>query len=300
MGRSPAAALMLIVLGLGVCSAHAETVPLKRENGTFVVPVVVNSQLTLNFTIDSGASDVCIPKDVVSTLVRTGTINNGDVIDIQQYQLADGSMTTARRIRIRSLRVGSIEVRNVVASVVAPAGALLLGQSFLSRLPSWTIDNKAHALVINKSPDNVPIAAEPVSPEAVRAQVKRAKSDWLALGGYTDDEGQLFIDASSVRFFENGHGLAWLKVVYASHAKKDPVGNSDRWLTSVVSRDEIDCNGQVSRTDDMIFYYEDGTEWRPPTGTLPTHWHQQSNPMSAGVKVMKIVCRSGSGVAEHN
>jgi len=92
---------------------------------TFTVPVVVNGQLTLNFTIDSGASDVSIPADVVSTLVRTGTIKNGDFIDSQQYQLANGSVEVARRFHIRSLRVGNTEVQNVIASEAQQAGTLL-------------------------------------------------------------------------------------------------------------------------------------------------------------------------------
>jgi Aspartyl protease len=42
------------------------------QGGTFVIPVLINGQITLNFTIDSGAADVSIPADVVSTLIRTG------------------------------------------------------------------------------------------------------------------------------------------------------------------------------------------------------------------------------------
>jgi hypothetical protein len=51
----------------------AETVvPMVSDGGTFAVPVTINNQLTLKFVVDSGASDVSIPTDVVSTLVRTG------------------------------------------------------------------------------------------------------------------------------------------------------------------------------------------------------------------------------------
>ncbi len=89
---------------------------MKREQGTFTVPVVVNGLLTLTFTIDSGAADASIPADVVSTLVRTGTITSSDFSDSQQCQLANGSVELPRRIRIKSLRVGSIEIQNLVAS----------------------------------------------------------------------------------------------------------------------------------------------------------------------------------------
>jgi uncharacterized protein (DUF2147 family) len=48
--------------------------PLRVSGGTFVVPVEINGAITLNFTVDSGASDVVVPADVFSTLTRTGTI----------------------------------------------------------------------------------------------------------------------------------------------------------------------------------------------------------------------------------
>jgi predicted aspartyl protease len=54
--------------------------PLKKEGGTFVVPVQINGAITLDFTVDSGAADVSVPADVFSTLARTGTIRNSDII----------------------------------------------------------------------------------------------------------------------------------------------------------------------------------------------------------------------------
>ncbi len=55
-------------------------VPLKKEGGTFVVPVQINGAITLDFTVDSGAADVSVPLDVFSTLTRTGTIKDTDII----------------------------------------------------------------------------------------------------------------------------------------------------------------------------------------------------------------------------
>jgi Aspartyl protease len=61
-----------------VLDSGATVVPMVSEGGTFVVPVKINDQITLNFIVDSGASDVAVPADVVSTLVRTGTITDAD------------------------------------------------------------------------------------------------------------------------------------------------------------------------------------------------------------------------------
>jgi hypothetical protein len=113
-----------------------------------VLPVQVNARITLDFTIDSGAADVVIPADVFSTLSRTGTITSKDMMASQVYELADRSRQEARRFRIRTLKIGNLELRNIVGSVTPAGGTLLLGQSFLSHLPSWSIDNRHGLLVI--------------------------------------------------------------------------------------------------------------------------------------------------------
>ena len=56
-----------------------------------MVPVLINGAITLNFVIDSGATDVSVPADVVMTLIRTGTLQDTDFIGTQTYKLADGS-----------------------------------------------------------------------------------------------------------------------------------------------------------------------------------------------------------------
>ena len=71
--------------------ASLSFVPLEEFRGTFLVPVTINEQLTLRFVIDSGASDVVIPSDVISTLRRTGTIETSDFLGTGEYILADGS-----------------------------------------------------------------------------------------------------------------------------------------------------------------------------------------------------------------
>ena len=50
--------------------------------------------------------------------------------------------------RIRSLNVGGHTLSNVLGSVAPASASLLLGQSFLSRFKSWSIDNGRHVLVL--------------------------------------------------------------------------------------------------------------------------------------------------------
>jgi clan AA aspartic protease (TIGR02281 family) len=124
-------------------------VSVKSHGGTFLVPVTINGEITLNFTIDSGASDVSIPVDVVSTLMRTGSLESSDFLGEEKYRLADGSVVPSPTFNIRSLKVGNRVLKNVKGSVASTKGSLLLGQSFLSRFTSWSIDNKRQMLILN-------------------------------------------------------------------------------------------------------------------------------------------------------
>lgn len=128
---------------------HASEVALQRQGGTFVVPVLINNVLTLNFVIDSGAADVSIPADVVMTLIRTGTIRDTDFLGTETYRLADGSTIPSDTFRIRVLKVGDREVANVTAGIARVEGGLLLGQSFLNQFKSWSIDNQRQVLLLN-------------------------------------------------------------------------------------------------------------------------------------------------------
>jgi clan AA aspartic protease (TIGR02281 family) len=130
-------------------SKRQPSLALKEQDGTFVIPVLINGQITLNFTIDSGASDVSIPADVVSTLIRMGAIQQSDFVGQKTYRLADGSTVPSPTFLIRSLKVGSHLLENVTGTIPSAQADLLLGQSFLRRFNSWSIDNKRQVLLLN-------------------------------------------------------------------------------------------------------------------------------------------------------
>ena len=108
----------------------------------------INGKITLDFTIDSGAADVSIPADVVMTLVRTGSLTDDDFLGKRTYTMADGSTVPSTIFRIRSLRVGNKILENVTASIASVNGQLLLGQSFLARFRSWSINNQRGVLIL--------------------------------------------------------------------------------------------------------------------------------------------------------
>jgi len=140
------------------------SIPMQRQGGTYVVPVIINKVISLNFVVDSGAADVSIPADVVETLIRTGTVQTTDFVGKQTYILADGSTMSSETFRIRSLKVGDKMIENVTGSVAPAGGDLLLGQSFLGRFASWSVDNTSHALMLDTKRTPAPSGAPVTNP----------------------------------------------------------------------------------------------------------------------------------------
>jgi clan AA aspartic protease (TIGR02281 family) len=124
------------------------SVPIRRQGGTFTVPAEINERVTLRFIVDSGASDVNIPSDVVAGMLASGALSRSDFLGRRDYVLADGSRISAETFRIRSLRIGGRVVEDVVATAGALSSPFLLGQSFLRKLKSWSIDNANDTLVL--------------------------------------------------------------------------------------------------------------------------------------------------------
>ena len=57
--------VLLFIVLLCHSALLAEDIPLSKRGGVYELPVKINGVLTLNFVLDSGASEVLIPADVV-------------------------------------------------------------------------------------------------------------------------------------------------------------------------------------------------------------------------------------------
>jgi clan AA aspartic protease (TIGR02281 family) len=138
-------------------------VAMKRKAGNLWVPAQINKVVTIDFVIDSGASDITLPRDVYLTLIRSGTLTKANYLGSAQFGIADGSEVKGLKFKLASLQVGDQVLTDVVASVMPSDSATpLLGLSFLSRFQSWSIDNNSGTLKL------VPIgAAKPAAPVQV-------------------------------------------------------------------------------------------------------------------------------------
>ena len=241
--------------------------------------MVINDDIPPIFTIVSGASDVSIPADVFSTLARAGIVSQKDFLDKQVHELGDGIKQTSQRFRIRSLRVGSLELRDVIASVAPATGSLLLGQSVLSRLKSWSIDNQRQVLLINESSPSVSGKVVP------HTDTSNQGTDWIPLPLVNDRAGQVFVNVASIRVDGN---LRWFrdKRIEPPH----PDNSKIKWIDYTVTRWEINCDEQLVKLDEQTKYYEDGTRWVAGSDLLSAMQWMAVIPNTATEGEMKIVC----------
>lgn len=130
-------------------STQKTEINLKKIGGVYEVPVELNGVLKIDFIFDSGASDVSISADVAMTLIKTGTIKEGDWLSDARYYFADGSSAKSKRFKLKSVKIGNKIVYDVVCSISNSLDApMLLGQSVLSKFGRYTFDYKEEKLII--------------------------------------------------------------------------------------------------------------------------------------------------------
>ena len=125
-------------------STKTET-PALVLGGTFVILATVNGAAQAALRVDSGATDVMLPRTVAAKLFSTGSLTHADYVTTKTYRLADGSFRTQKVYRLRSLKVGTLIVRDIPCTI-SNDDTGLLGQSFLSKAHDWSMDNRRHVL----------------------------------------------------------------------------------------------------------------------------------------------------------
>jgi clan AA aspartic protease (TIGR02281 family) len=131
-------------------SAGGSEIALESDGQGYSVAVRINGALTVKFVVDSGASVVALPSDLVEKLTKSGAIAQSDLLGREFFIAADGRKHKGTRLMLRQLDVGGHTVTNVMANVGPAHVPPLLGQSFLAKFKSWTLDNRRHVLIISE------------------------------------------------------------------------------------------------------------------------------------------------------
>jgi clan AA aspartic protease (TIGR02281 family) len=150
LGEAPVAASEAAVRSQSSAAITSRTVTLRRHGGVLMVPALLDDSVAVDFVVDSGASDVVLPETVVEELRKAGKFRDADFTGTQMVQIANGSIVKARTFTLRSLSVGNRVVTNLHASVAPAKATALLGQSFLQRFATWSIDNERQVLVLKE------------------------------------------------------------------------------------------------------------------------------------------------------
>ena len=125
-----------------------EEIPFAKEGGVCKVKCAING-LPLHFIFDTGAADVSISSVEATFMAKNDFLSSSDIIGKQNYQTADGNITEGTIINLKDVKLGSLHLNNIKASVVRnQAAPLLLGQSVLSKLGKIEIDNTKKVLRI--------------------------------------------------------------------------------------------------------------------------------------------------------
>lgn len=125
-----------------------EEIPFTKEGGVCKVKCAING-LPLHFIFDTGATDVSISSVEATFMAKNDFLSSSNIIGKQNYQTADGNITEGTVINLKDVKLGSLHLNNIKASVVRnQAAPLLLGQSVLSKLGKIEIDNTKKVLRI--------------------------------------------------------------------------------------------------------------------------------------------------------
>lgn len=119
-----------------------------RSGGVYDVPIGIGKHCCFPFMLDTGASDVIVSPEIFRAMVGEGYIRRSDMQGSQVYITANGTQMRAYTFRMPPMRLGNYVVHGALASVSPDMSLsrMLLGQSFLSKLPPWSIDYRTHTL----------------------------------------------------------------------------------------------------------------------------------------------------------
>jgi hypothetical protein len=127
------------------------------------------------------------------------------------------------------MKVGDQVIENVTASITTVEGSLLLGQSFLGRFSSWSIDNDRLALLLT-----------PAGRSDKTIVQSTAGPGWFAV--FENAVGIVYIDPTTVRIEGN------LRKIWELQDYKAPLSFGRTSIRSVRRLAEYDCVEERYRT----------------------------------------------------
>ncbi len=124
-------------------------IPLSLDpSGVYQVKACING-LPLDFMLDTGCSGVSMSQLEYDFMVKNGLISEKDVKGVGCSINAEGEYHSHQNVMLKTVKIGDVEVRNVMVSVTPNDTApLLLGMGVLGRFGKIAIDHEKNSLFI--------------------------------------------------------------------------------------------------------------------------------------------------------
>lgn len=148
----------LLFLSATLCLNAQIKIPLRNEGGIYKITCQLNNY-PLDFTLDTGCSDLLIPDSIANILRKIGCIKpEDDNLDSIKCKLADGSIVDGIAFNIQDLKIGSIHLHNVSGIIGGEKSSVLLGNSVLKHLQPYM--KEEYYLTVYKTQNNIVLINE--------------------------------------------------------------------------------------------------------------------------------------------
>lgn len=136
------------------------------------------NDLPLRFVFDTGASDISISSVEAAFMLKNGYLEERDLGGVQHYRTASGEFIDGTVINLRNVELGGVIFHDLRAAIIHNQEApLLLGQSFLLRIMTYSIDEKQkHFFFITHCPSFDPYDLQCLAYWAVNEEHDNAKA----------------------------------------------------------------------------------------------------------------------------
>lgn len=133
--------LLVVFLSFFSITAFCQKIiDMESSGGVYKVPCKVNG-VKMKFIFDTGASAVCLSKEMAMFLLENDYLKDEDFIGQGTSLIADGSKVNHTVVNIRDLEIDGLHISNVKANIVESLSApLLLGQSAIQKLGRISIE----------------------------------------------------------------------------------------------------------------------------------------------------------------
>ncbi|MBF0322797.1 MAG: TIGR02281 family clan AA aspartic protease, partial [Magnetococcales bacterium] len=129
-------------------SAEAREIALSKRGQAYYISATLNGKQTVEFLLDTGATSLSIPEGVALTLMDAEAIAKLPTVTVMH---ANGNKVQEKSLKLDSVQIGLVVVREINAIISAPNSPALLGMAVLEKLGTWHIDNKRRVLIVDKS-----------------------------------------------------------------------------------------------------------------------------------------------------